>query len=72
MRKSSVLELHGEWSEFAAEEDHSATADNLMVPTNWPFELARTRQLQTIRNRSVTHEALCSGVNECIGLWVPT
>ena len=25
MWKSFVLELHGEWSEFAAEYDHSAT-----------------------------------------------
>jgi hypothetical protein len=40
MWKSFVLELHGGWSEFAAEYDHSATPDNLMVATNWPFELS--------------------------------
>jgi hypothetical protein len=34
MWKSFVLELHGEWSEFAAGYNHSATPDNLMSPTN--------------------------------------
>jgi hypothetical protein len=32
--KIFVLELHGEWSEFAAEYDHSATPDTFMSPTN--------------------------------------
>jgi hypothetical protein len=32
MRKSFVLELHGEWSELAAEYDHSATPDTLVSP----------------------------------------
>ena len=34
MWKSFVLELHGEWSEFAAGYNHSATPGNLMSPTN--------------------------------------
>ncbi len=34
MRKSFVLELHGEWSEFATEYDHSATPETLLSPTN--------------------------------------
>jgi len=34
MWKSFVLELHGEWSEFAADYDHSATPDTFMSPTN--------------------------------------
>ena len=68
MWKSFVLELHGEWSKFAVEYDHSATPDDLMAPTNWPFELARTRHLRTVRNRSGTHKALGSGANECVGL----
>jgi hypothetical protein len=58
MRKSFVLELHGGWSKFAVEYDHSATADNLMAATNWPFELARSRHLRTVRNRSGTHRLL--------------
>ena len=34
MWKSFVLELHGEWSEFAAGYNPSATPDNLMASTN--------------------------------------
>ena len=34
MWESFVLELHGEWSEFAVGYNHSATPDNLMSPTN--------------------------------------
>jgi hypothetical protein len=34
MWKSFVLELRGEWSEFAAEYDHSAVPDTVISPTN--------------------------------------
>jgi hypothetical protein len=64
MWKSFVLELHGEWSEFAAGYTYSTTPDNLVAPTNWPFELTRTRQLWTVRNRSGIHKVLGSGLNE--------
>jgi hypothetical protein len=32
MWKSFVSELHGEWSEFSAKYDHSATPENFMSP----------------------------------------
>ena len=38
MWKSFVLELHGEWSEFAAEYDHSATLTQSATPGRSKYE----------------------------------
>jgi len=63
--------IHG-MIRILAVDDHALLRKGIAATINWPVELARATQFRTIRNPSGTHEALCSGLNESIGLWQPT